>query len=769
MLWIAYAYWFVYVYLGSNALKDGADKLLATASNVASNAATDIDIQIKYLKEQPGLISASTNVVEALSKGGSIDLSSIDYERRKTLLNNNPAYHQLSLYFDDLEHKLNVNQIYLVDKSGTSVASSNWNLKGTSIGTNYRDRLNFIRGQTGLSTVQYSMGRTTHVPGLFFSTPIFKDKQFLGLIVIKVDLEELAQYRSSANTFLVDDNQVIVASHDKRFNLQALSDTAIKGLSSSELMSLYLADQIQVINIQKWSRDEPTLVKILDSDKPYVIAAKSLNEYSMNIYVAEPFDMYYEIISTYRYVFIAVSVIGAMLILLLALLMSYITNIKKTNHVLWYRANHDTLTGLPNLSFMLDSVKKLKSLIRFNSHCLVYIDIDRFREINDRLGHEVGDALIREFAARIRTSLPHDSLLCHLGGDRFAVLILQEADTVFARDICLKIQDSLHAPFRLNGSLIFIKSTMAYHLFSSKHDFLNKVLLQTELLVKELRRSKESRISECTKEFSDLQARKLEIKNSFSRAIDSNQFIPYFQPIINLRTRKIEKAELLIRWQHPDFGLLNPNEFIAIAEQSGSILKIGIWCRNQAIKYCKDWVELLNTPFQISINKSPIELMDADLESSIDQFVRQVHSAGLSGSNFAFEITESTLVQESLTAIQKINEIVQSGIKLSIDDFGTGFSSLSYLNRFPINSIKLDISFIANLKPGSSEEVVCGHMIDMAHKLGIAVIAEGVQTAEQEAILINLGCDFAQGFIYSPPLNAEDFQSLLQKNGASLK
>ncbi len=764
VLWVAISYWLICVVLSTNALKESADKVLKSATIVASNTAASIDIQIKYLKEQPGLIAVLPSVLEVTNKNEDAKLSSSDLEQRKQILNNDTSYHQLSLYFDELEHKLNVNQIYLLDRSGYAVSSSTWSKEGSNIGVNFKDRLSFSRGQSGLSSVQYSMGRTTHTPGLYFSTPIIQKKQFLGLIVVKVDLNNLSEIKSSSNTLLVDSNQVIVAANDQRLNLMALSDSAIKRLNSSQLMGMYLTDQFPIFNIQSWSKDEPTLKRIVDDRSPFIVTSKSLDEYLMDVYVLEPFKEYFEIIHQYRYIFFAVSCIGALVILLLTLFASYILNIRKSNHELWYRANHELLTGLPNQFYLLNFIQKRKSLAQFSSFSLIYIDVDRFREINDRLGHDVGNEIIKEFSTRIRSLLSHQSLLCHLGGDRFAILLHHEVDAEFTKSFCLKIQDFLQSPFRFNDSLILIKSTIVYRLFSSKQDFLNKVLLQVELLVKELRRSKGEWIAECTDEFCEFESKKLELKNSFSEAIDSGQFVPFFQPIINLKTRKIEKAELLIRWNHPKYGLLNPQEFISIAEQSGSILKIGLWCRTQAIQYCKQWVDLLNSPFQISINKSPIELMDAASESGIDHFVQKVHDAGLAGSNFAFEITESILVQEDLTAIHKIDEIVRSGIKLSLDDFGTGFSSLSYLNRFPIDSIKLDISFIANLKAGSTEEIVCNSMIQMAHRLGISVIAEGVETVEQRNILITLGCDYIQGYLYSPPLNAEDFELYLKQN-----
>jgi len=296
------------VHLSKDAISVGINKLLDSCTAEVVDAATDIDIQIKYLRQQPDLIAAAPIVLRALRNGPDVDPSSVNYESRKALLAGNAEYRQLSHYFKDLENSLGVDQIYLVDKWGTSVASSNWMSEGSSVGTNYKDRLNFIRGQSGFNTVQYSMGRTTHVPGLFFSTPLFQNKQFLGMLVVKLDLKNLLGFRGKTSTFLVDGNDVIVAAHDQRLNLTALSFDSIDLLTNSELNNLYLTDQLEKLNIDQWSKGEPLLTRFPGSSNPFVVASKSLNEYSLKVYEAKEFDAYYEISDKYQ-LFLSVQVL----------------------------------------------------------------------------------------------------------------------------------------------------------------------------------------------------------------------------------------------------------------------------------------------------------------------------------------------------------------------------------------------------------------------------------------------------------------------------
>lgn len=429
---------------------------------------------------------------------------------------------------------------------------------------------------------------------------------------------------------------------------------------------------------------------------------------------------------------------------------------------------NNPVSGLPNQNFLIKHFDDNKNQLGQSDYCLIYFEIDKFREINQVFGHEFGNKLISEFTLRIRLFLPPNALLCHVGIDQFILFLAKQVSPDEAEKICHKIRGSLHIPFKVHGYTIRLRTNFGYGLFDQRTGAFKKILLELEQMVKDKNSGAEQKILAYTEKFAAQQSLQLRLKNDLKSAVESNQFIPYFQPIINFSTGQVDKAEMLIRWRHPELGFVSPGNFIPIAEQTGSILQIGHWCRNQAIQHSSYWRKSLHRQIQISINKSPIELMDDGPDSSVSAFIEAIHKADLPNDSFVFEITENSLVQDDPVSKNKINDIINAGIDLSIDDFGTGFSSIAYLNRFPIQFIKLDISFVRDLSTKPTQETICDHIIRMAHALGIKVIAEGIETEAQQNILLALGCDYGQGFLYSPPIDAEAFEQQFLNGGAAI-
>jgi diguanylate cyclase (GGDEF)-like protein len=425
---------------------------------------------------------------------------------------------------------------------------------------------------------------------------------------------------------------------------------------------------------------------------------------------------------------------------------------------------NNPVSGLPNQNFLIKYYEDNKNQPGFKNYCVIYFEIDNFSDINQVFGHAFGNKLIGEFTLRMRLFIPPNAQFCQAGADQFILFLPRQLTPEEAEKLCHKIRNSLHIPFKVHGYTVRLRTNFGYGLFDAHTDSFKKILLQLEQMVKSGNNSADQKLLAYTEAFGAQQNIQLRLKNDLKSAVEAGQFVPYFQPIVNFATGQIEKAEMLIRWQHPELGFVKPVDFIPIAEQTGSILQIGKWCRNQAIQHSSHWRKTLHREIQISINKSPIELMDDGPDSSVGDFIDALRKADLPSDSFVFELTENSLVQDDLVSKNKIYEIIQAGIDLSIDDFGTGFSSIAYLNRFPIQFIKLDISFVRDLKADSSQEVICDHIIRMAHALGIKVIAEGIETPEQQEILKKLYCDYGQGYLYSPPISAEAFEEKFLKN-----
>jgi EAL domain-containing protein (putative c-di-GMP-specific phosphodiesterase class I) len=247
-------------------------------------------------------------------------------------------------------------------------------------------------------------------------------------------------------------------------------------------------------------------------------------------------------------------------------------------------------------------------------------------------------------------------------------------------------------------------------------------------------------------------------------ALAENQLKVYFQPIVELSTGKVHKAEALLRWIHPERGMISPVEFIPLAEETRLILEIGAWVRMQSAIWCKRWNEICTDKFQISINRSPVEFMDDSKIASVTTFIAYLREHGLTGENFVFEITEGMLLNLSSNVSNELMVLRNEGIQVSLDDFGTGYSSLSYLNKLDIDYLKIDKSFVCDITPESDNLVLCEAIISMSHKLGLKVIAEGVETEQQRDLLVKAHCDFAQGYFYSRPVPPEELEIWMKNN-----
>jgi diguanylate cyclase (GGDEF)-like protein/PAS domain S-box-containing protein len=434
-----------------------------------------------------------------------------------------------------------------------------------------------------------------------------------------------------------------------------------------------------------------------------------------------------------------------------------ISRLKESEELVWRQANFDTLTGLPNRRMFYDRLEQeIKKAHRSTTPlALIFLDLDRFKEINDTLGHDQGDLLLRQAAQRLLGCVRETDTVARLGGDEF-ILILNDAGNV--EKIGQHILQQLAAPFRLGNEIAYMTASLGITLYpedAQKPEDLLKNVDQAMYAAKNLGRNRRSYFTQSMQLAS--QAR-MQLANDLRVALAKQQFRTAYQPIVELATGKIFKAEALIRWQHPTRGLITPAAFIPVAEDTGLIVDIGDWIFREAAQQARIWRETRHIDFQISINKSPVQFRnDRGAHAPWYEYLQELE---LPGQSIAVEITESLLLDASENVSQILLEFRDAGIQVSLDDFGTGYSSLSYLKKFDIDYIKIDQAFVANLSPVSEDMALCEAIIVMAHKLGIKVIAEGIETEQQRGLLAEAGCDFGQGYLFSKPLTAEEFERL---------
>jgi diguanylate cyclase (GGDEF)-like protein/PAS domain S-box-containing protein len=437
------------------------------------------------------------------------------------------------------------------------------------------------------------------------------------------------------------------------------------------------------------------------------------------------------------------------------------TEKKKAEELIWRQANFDALTGLPNRQMFMDRLdQELKKSHRTGLPlALMLLDLDRFKEINDTLGHDMGDRLLKDAASRLTHCVRESDTVARLGGDEFMIILadLDEAGSVerIAQDILHK----LATPFYLAGDVAYVTASIGITVFPQDAADADTLIKNADQSMYAAKGQGRNRCSYFTHTMQEAAQTRMRLTNDLRGALAASQLRVYYQPIVELSSGVIRKAEALVRWEHPTRGLIGPVQFIPIAEDTGMINDIGDWVFREASMQAARWRATFHRQFQISVNVSPVQFRSERIcHVSWGEHLRGL---GIEDDGIVVEITESSLIEDSVTVLDHLNGLREAGIKVSLDDFGTGYSSLSYLKKFDIDYLKIDRSFVQNLSAHPQDMALSEAIIVMAHKLGIKVIAEGVETTEQRDLLAAAGCDYAQGFLYSRPVPAAQFEALL--------
>jgi len=439
---------------------------------------------------------------------------------------------------------------------------------------------------------------------------------------------------------------------------------------------------------------------------------------------------------------------------------SDITDKKKSDEIIWRQANYDSLTGLPNRNMFYDRLSHdIKNASRARKRLAVlFIDLDRFKEVNDSLGHSVGDALLVEAAKRLNGCVRETDTVARLGGDEFTIILSGINDQSCAEMIIQMILLELAKPFHLNAKLAYVSASIGVTFFPDDAGTADSLMKNADQAMYAAKNNGRNCWSCFTSNMQAATEIRSKIAYELRNALRDRQLYLLYQPIVELATGNVYKAEALIRWQHPERGTIYPAEFIRIAEETNLITDIGDWVFKQAVNQVALWQANLSIDFQISINKSPKQFI-----SKTSDWVNHLNELGLNGQSIIVEITENLLLDVHELVVKKLLNFRDAGVQVAIDDFGTGYSSLSYLKEFDIDYLKIDRSFISNLDSESNDSILCEAIITMAHRLGMKVIAEGVETDSQKQLLMAMGCDYGQGYFFSKPLTVDKFEAFLLK------
>jgi diguanylate cyclase (GGDEF)-like protein len=428
-----------------------------------------------------------------------------------------------------------------------------------------------------------------------------------------------------------------------------------------------------------------------------------------------------------------------------------------------YLTQYDPLTDLPNRALFADRLRQ--EIIQAERHQRLvgvgFLDIDRFKTINDSIGHDVGDALLRSIGQRLRECLRGGDTVARIGGDEFALVLADMAHTDDAARLAHKILTYLRRPFTVREREFYVTGSLGLSFYPHDAIDVDELLRNADVAMYRAKEMGRNTFQFYAAEMMAQAQERLNLDHALRRALERGEFLLHYQPVVELQGGKVVGAEALLRWRHPERGMVPPGKFIPFAEDSGLIVPIGEWVLRSACIQCREWGKAGLGKLRVSVNISPRQFQRPDLFSTIANVLSETK---LPADQLELELTEGLLMQNPEAAIANMKRLSDMGVQLSIDDFGTGYSSLSYLKRFPIDRLKIDRSFVSGIPKDSDDIAIATAIIAMAHKLGLNVVAEGVETVDQLSYLRNHDCDVIQGYYFSPPIPNDEYVALIRSS-----
>lgn len=442
-------------------------------------------------------------------------------------------------------------------------------------------------------------------------------------------------------------------------------------------------------------------------------------------------------------------------------------------------AYFDGLTGLPNRFLMKQLVERAISVARRRNSqlALLFLDVDNFKQVNDTLGHDMGDRLLKEVAVRLLGCIrlndclsrqrdldrllegdASDESVIRLGGDEFVIVLPETAGRAGAAQVAARISDALSTPFMLGRDEVNVSMSIGITVFPNDALDLDTLLKNADMAMYQAKLQGRKQHTFYSEQMKEQAVKRFSMDGKLRKALERNEFEICYQPRVNLQDNSVTSTEALLRWRHPEDGIIKPLEFIPLLEENGLIVPIGDWVLLEACQRAASWARVGLGPLSVAVNLSAVQLRHKDLGSRIAQILKET---GLDPSLLELELTESILMEDTQLSCAILSELKEIGVRITVDDFGTGYSSLSYLKRFPLNTLKIDAAFTRALPEDDYDATIVTATIALAHKLGLSVVAEGVENEDQMDFLITNQCDEGQGYLFSRPLEAEEFERWL--------
>ena len=439
---------------------------------------------------------------------------------------------------------------------------------------------------------------------------------------------------------------------------------------------------------------------------------------------------------------------------------------KRSESKLNYLARYDSLTGIPNRQYLRDQLERAttRALRNRKKMGLLFLDLDRFKMVNDTLGHQLGDDLLRAVVGRLKQSIRAGDLLARLGGDEFAVLVEDVEGPLELESVARTIVACFAQPFELDHRQVSVTASIGITLFPVDNVDPLALLNNADIAMYQAKERGRNTFKFFTQSMHEDILRYHRLETDLKNALANGEFHLVYQPQIALGDRRVHAVEALLRWNHPERGTVGPDEFIAVAEESGHIVPIGMWVLEEACRQLKEW-ERAGLPLpRVAVNVAPVHFHQPDFHRQIKKTLQRY---AVDPSLIELELTERSLMEDTDGVRACLAGLKEIGVRLAIDDFGTGYSCLSYLRSFPIDVLKIDRSFVADLDTSSDDQAICGVILSMAQRLSLAAVAEGIETEQQLEFLVRHGCDLGQGYYFSPPVAPDDVAVMLLEHGVA--
>lgn len=434
-----------------------------------------------------------------------------------------------------------------------------------------------------------------------------------------------------------------------------------------------------------------------------------------------------------------------------------VTERQRTQDRIFHIAHHDALTGMPNRLLFWQSTEQALRRLRDTGEnfAILYLDLDRFKEVNDTLGHPVGDALLRQVAERLHAAAPAPNLVARLGGDEFAVLHLS-LDTAPAKtaELAEQMLESINRPYLIEGNEIVVSTSIGVAMAPKDGRDTDELMKNADLALYRAKAKGTNTFEFFAPEMEVALQNRRNLEIDLRRGIETGQFELYYQPLFSLRTNQIVCGEALMRWRHPQRGIIAPADFIPLAEETGAIDALGEWAVQQACRDARHWPE----PLRVAVNLSPVQFRQSDLPRVVGE---ALSASGLAAHRLELEITESVLLENNAANLEALHSLRALGLRIAVDDFGTGYSSLSFLQRFPFDKLKIDQTFVRGIESRPDSLAIIQSIVDLSRNLKMTTTAEGVETLGQLHLVTKAGCTEAQGYFFNRPMPEAEFRALV--------